>query len=85
MTATPHPDRLPLAGVSGVRRAIGGYVRRQRALTITTIALAAAAALAGLVAPWAVGLIVDAVLGEGDRTRVLVLVVWVAGAGELIS
>lgn len=83
MTATPHPDRLPLAGVSGVRRAIGGYVRRQRALTITTIALAAAAALAGLVAPWAVGLIVDAVLGEGDRTRVLVLVAWVAGAGVL--
>lgn len=83
MTAAPQHARLPLATVSGVRRAIGGYVRRQRALAILTIALAAAAALAGLVAPWAVGLIVDVVLGGGDRTRVLALVAWVAGAGVL--
>lgn len=83
MTAAPQHTRLPLATVSGVRRAIGGYVRRQRALAILTIALAAAAALSGLVAPWAVGLIVDTVLGGGDRTRVLVLVAWVAGAGVL--
>ena len=82
MTAAPPHARLPLATVRGVRRAIGRYVRRQRALAILTIALAAAAALAGLVAPWAVGLIVDVVLG-GDRTRVLVLVAWVAGAGVL--
>lgn len=83
MTAAPPHARLPLATVRGVRRAIGRYVRRQRALAILTIALAAAAALAGLVAPWAVGLIVDVVLGGGDRTRVLVLVAWVAGAGVL--
>jgi ATP-binding cassette, subfamily C, bacterial len=75
--------RLPLATAGQVRRAIGGYLRAQRGLAAATVLLAALAALAGLVAPWAIGLIVDAVLRGTTPAEIVGLVGLVAGAGVL--
>jgi ATP-binding cassette subfamily C protein len=75
--------RLPLANGRGIRRALGRSVRRQRALTVATVVLAGLAALAGVVAPWVVGLIVDAVQRGGDAHEIVILAIWVAGAGGL--
>lgn len=75
--------RLPLATAGQVRRAIGGYLRTQRALAVSTVLLAALASLSGLVAPWAIGLIVDAVLRGTTAAEIVELVVLVAGAGVL--
>jgi ATP-binding cassette, subfamily C, bacterial len=75
--------RLPLATAGQVRRAIGGYLRDQRGLAVATVLLAALASLAGLVAPWAIGLIVDAVLRGTTSAEIVSLVALVAGAGVL--
>ncbi|MCF7547643.1 ABC transporter ATP-binding protein [Pseudonocardia sp. WMMC193] len=75
--------RLPLATAGQVRRAIGGYLRSRRALAVSTVLLAALASLSGLVAPWAIGLIVDAVLRGTTTAEIVELVVLVAGAGVL--
>lgn len=84
MTGSPlPPGRLPLATAGGVRRAVRRYLGAQRALTAATVVLAATAALAGLVAPWAIGLIVDAVLRGGETGEVVALAAWVAGSGVL--
>lgn len=79
----PQPVRLPLATAGEVRRALKHYVRSHRVLAATTIVVAATAALSGLVAPWAIGLMVDAVLSGGERSEIIILAAWVAGAGVL--
>lgn len=79
----PPSARLPLASATQVRVALGRFVRERRRLALATIVLAASAALAGLVAPWAVGLMVDTVRGGGDAARIVTLTAWVAGAGAL--
>lgn len=79
----PPAARLPLATGAQVRAALRGAVGTQRVLAAATVVLAAAAALAGLVAPWAIGLMVDAVLGGGEVREILVPAAWVAGAGVL--
>lgn len=91
MTATTDPTgptdpqhvRLPLATAGEVRQALRHHVRSHRVLALTTVVLASAAALSGLVAPWAIGLMVDAVLSDGERSDIVTLAAWVAGAGVL--
>ncbi|GHH39205.1 ABC transporter ATP-binding protein [Lentzea cavernae] len=78
--------RLPLATAGGVRRAVGGYVRDQRGLAAATVVLAVAASLAGLVAPWVVGRMVDEVIGGGQAASVvgLTALIGVAGLGAAV-
>jgi len=84
MTSEPQQVmRLPLASSSGVRRVLRRFLGSHRGMAAATIVLAAAAALSGLVAPWAIGLMVDAVLRGGDVGEIVVLAAWVAGAGVL--
>ena len=73
--------RLPLATAVQVRRAIGGHLRDQRLLACGTALVAALAAAAGLVAPWAIGTMVDAVLRGGSAAEIVGLTGLVAGAG----
>jgi ATP-binding cassette subfamily C protein len=73
--------RLPLASSAEVRRAIGRYLRDQRRLAAATVLLAVLAALAGLVAPFVVGRMVDAVLAGGDAATIVGLTAVVGGAG----
>jgi ABC-type multidrug transport system fused ATPase/permease subunit len=53
--------RLPVADRTAVRRAVLDLVRRDRRAVAVMLALQAAAALAGLAAPWLLGRIVDEV------------------------
>ncbi|MFD4636325.1 ABC transporter ATP-binding protein [Lentzea sp. NPDC058436] len=73
--------RLPLATAGEVRRAAGAYVRDQRGLAAATMVLAVAAALAGLVAPWVVGRMVDEVIGGAQAASVVGLTALVGAAG----
>jgi ATP-binding cassette subfamily C protein len=58
--------RLPVADRPAVRRALAGLVGTQRQAVTLVLVLHAAAAVAGLAAPWLLGRIVDAVThGEG--------------------
>ncbi|WP_214404341.1 ABC transporter ATP-binding protein [Pseudonocardia lacus] len=75
--------RLPLASAGDVRRAIGTHLRERRGRTVATVLLAALAALAGLVAPWALGRIVDTVLTGGQPGEVVSAAVLVGGAALL--
>ncbi|MFE7504694.1 ABC transporter ATP-binding protein [Promicromonospora sp. NPDC057488] len=78
-------ERLPLASAPGVRRSVRRYVHAHRALTATTTVLAALAAVSGLVAPWAIGVLVDTVLGGGEVSDVVGVAVWVAASGVLAA
>lgn len=82
-TPSPASARLPLGTARDVQRALLRYVRARRALAIGTVVLAAAASLSGLVAPWAIGLMVDEVLAGGDAPRIITLAIWVAASGAL--
>ncbi|MFD4668736.1 ABC transporter ATP-binding protein [Lentzea sp. NPDC058450] len=73
--------RLPLATAAEVRRAVGGYLRDQRGLAVATLALAVAASLSGLVAPWVVGRIVDEVIGGAEAASIVGLTALVGAAG----
>jgi ABC-type multidrug transport system fused ATPase/permease subunit len=58
--------QLPVADRPAVRRALAGLVDAQRRAVILVLVLHAAAAVAGLAAPWLLGRIVDAVThGQG--------------------
>jgi ATP-binding cassette subfamily C protein len=58
--------RLPVADRPAVRRALAGLVYPQRRAVALVLVLHAAAAVAGLAAPWLLGRIVDAVTQEQD-------------------
>ncbi|ALE85875.1 ABC transporter ATP-binding protein [Pseudonocardia sp. HH130629-09] len=73
--------RLPLATAGEVRRTVTAQLGRRRGLAAATVLLSVAASLAGLVAPWAVGRMVDEVIGGGDAAAIVGLTVLVAAAG----
>ncbi|MFI8527401.1 ABC transporter ATP-binding protein [Promicromonospora sukumoe] len=83
--SSPGAERLPLASARGVWGSVRRYVRPHRTLTATTIVLAALAALSGLVAPWAIGVLVDTVLAGGEVRDVVVVAASVAAAGVLAA
>ncbi|MBA8807914.1 ABC transporter ATP-binding protein [Promicromonospora sukumoe] len=83
--SSPGVERLPLASARGVWGSVRRYVRPHRTLTATTIFLAALAALSGLVAPWAIGVLVDTVLAGGEVRDVVVVAASVAAAGVLAA
>ncbi|MFJ1597502.1 ABC transporter ATP-binding protein [Streptomyces sp. NPDC088261] len=61
--------QLPVASPRQVRRAAAGLIRQDALAFTTLIVLNALAAAAGLVSPWLLGRVVDAVAaGEGTRT-----------------
>ncbi|HEY0188536.1 MAG TPA: ABC transporter ATP-binding protein [Cellulomonas sp.] len=80
--------RLPVADSAGVRRRTGALLRRHRRRLVAVVALHVLAATAGLVGPWLLGRLVDAVavgttVAAVDRT-ILVLVVAVLAQTALI-
>ncbi len=83
--SSPGAERLPLASAGGVWRSVRQYVRAHRALTVTTTVLAALAVLSGLVAPWAIGILVDTVLTGGEVRDVVTVAAAVAAAGVLAA
>jgi ATP-binding cassette subfamily C protein len=81
------PDRaLPVAGTARLRKAVLGELRADRTAVVAMVVLNAAAAGAGLVAPWLLGRIVDVVsrgndpdpVGTIDRLAAIVLATSVA-------
>ncbi|WP_258341993.1 ABC transporter ATP-binding protein [Saccharopolyspora gregorii] len=74
---------LPLAGAVEVRRTVAAYLRPHRGLSAAMVATAVLAALAGLVAPWAIGGLVDGVLAGTTPAEIVVRTAVVAVAGLL--
>ncbi|HIX01002.1 MAG TPA: ABC transporter ATP-binding protein/permease [Candidatus Nesterenkonia stercoripullorum] len=79
----PSLARLPLASGRAVRQAVGAQLHAHRLLTASAVILSALAAAAGLVAPWAIGILVDTVLDGGATSDVVVIALAVAAAGLL--
>jgi ABC-type multidrug transport system fused ATPase/permease subunit len=80
--------RLPVADRPAVRRALAGLVGAQRRAVALVLGLHAAAAVAGLAAPWLLGRIVDAVTqgrGTGVVDRYALGIVGCVAAQGLLS
>jgi ATP-binding cassette subfamily C protein len=80
--------RLPVADRSAVRRALAGLLYPQRRAVALVLVLHAAAAVAGLAAPWLLGRIVDAVTqerGTGVVDRYALGIVGCVAAQGLLS
>ncbi|WP_233604391.1 ABC transporter ATP-binding protein [Micromonospora sp. HM5-17] len=90
---TPGPvaasaSRLPVAGNAVVRRAARDLLRRDRRAVVLAVVLHAAAAVAGLGAPWLLGMIVDEVTagaGAGRLDRLALGIVGCVVAQGLLS
>ncbi|PWI15456.1 multidrug ABC transporter ATP-binding protein [Streptomyces sp. Act143] len=83
MTTSGH---LPVAAPADVRRAAGRLVRADRRAFAATLALNAAAAVAGLGGPWLLGRIIDEVRAKGgvDAVDRLALALLVCAVAELL-
>ncbi|GIH18542.1 ABC transporter ATP-binding protein [Rugosimonospora africana] len=62
-------DQLPVAGTRQVWRAAGRLVGRERRAVAVVLALNGLAAIAGLVGPWLLGRIIDAITGAHDPAQ----------------
>ena len=82
MTATPAPATrtLPVADIASVREHTSGLLRRHRASLLRVIGLHAVAAVAALVAPRVIGLLVDEISHGRSLDVVNRLALWIAGA-----
>ena len=82
MTATPAPATrtLPVADMDSVRAHTRGLLRRHRRSLATVVGLHAVAAVAALVAPRAIGLLVDEISGGRSLEVVNRLALGIAAA-----
>ena len=82
MSPTPAPSTptLPVADTASVRAHTRGLVRRHRASLAKVVGLHAVAAVAGLVAPRVIGLLVDEISHGRSLDVVNSLALWIAGA-----
>ena len=79
-TAGPTARTLPVADMAAVRAHTRGLARRHGSSLVKVVALHALAAVAALVAPRAIGLLVDEI-GHGRSLDVVtMLAAWIAGA-----
>ncbi|MDN5764212.1 MAG: ABC transporter ATP-binding protein/permease [Humibacillus sp.] len=82
MTFTPatSPRSLPVADMASVREHTRGLFVRHRASLAWVVGLHAVAAVAALVAPRVIGLLVDEISGGRSMARVNTLALWIAAA-----
>ena len=84
VTQTEHPGQptrtLPVADMESVRAHTRGLLRRHRASLALVVGLHALAAVAALVAPRAIGLLVDEISHGRSLAVVNTLAMWIAGA-----
>ena len=83
MSLTPGPSStrsLPVADMASVKDHTRGLVRRHRGSILVVIALHAVAAVAALVAPRVIGLLVDEISHGRSLAVVNRLALWIAGA-----
>ena len=75
---------LPVAGPGRTWAVLWAEIRAHRGLAATALAVSVAACLAGLVAPWALGVLVDDIAGGAGADRVW-FAVTVLGTSALLS
>lgn len=76
---------LPLAGTRQVIKALGSLLRSHSWLLAAGLSCSVLAAAGGLVAPWVVGQVVDAVQQGQDAAGLLPLALFLMGAGVLAA
>ena len=80
LTKEPSTRSLPVADMTSVREHTRGLFRRHRSSLLLVVGLHAVAAVAALVAPRVIGLLVDEISGGRSLARVNTLALWIAGA-----
>ncbi|OFE14760.1 multidrug ABC transporter ATP-binding protein [Humibacillus sp. DSM 29435] len=80
LTAEPTTRSLPVSDMASVREHTRGLFRRHRSSLLGVVGLHAVAAVAALVAPRVIGLLVDEISGGRSLARVNTLALWIAGA-----
>src|SRR6478736_1230902 len=79
-TATPAARALPVADTASVRAHTRGLLLRYRASLLRVVGLHSVAAVAALVAPRVIGLLVDEISNGRSLEVVNTLALWIAGA-----
>lgn len=80
LTAPPATRTLPVANTTSVRAHTRGMVARHRRSLLRVLGLHVVAAVAGLVAPRVIGLLVDEISGGRSLAVVDTLALWIGGA-----
>ncbi len=80
LTAEPTTRSLPVSDMASVREHTRGLFRCYRSSLLGVVGLHAVAAVAALVAPRVIGLLVDEISGGRSLARVDTLALWIAGA-----
>ncbi len=71
---------LPIAGPRETWRVLWREIRRLPVLSVVAAVVINGASAAGLVAPWALGALVDDISGDADRSAVVRVVLLIGGA-----
>ena len=71
---------LPIAGPRETWRVLWREIRRLPVLSVVAAVVITGASAAGLVAPWALGVLVDDISGDADRSAVVRVVLLIGGA-----
>ncbi|MSZ78374.1 MAG: ABC transporter ATP-binding protein, partial [Actinobacteria bacterium] len=79
------PQLLPIASSRDALRLTGAVLGRRRAAMLAAAAAFAVNGAAGLVAPWMLGRIVDAVDGGGTPRDVVVPALWILAAAVVVA
>jgi ATP-binding cassette subfamily C protein len=74
---------LPVAGPRATWAVLWQEIRRLPGLSLIAAVVITGASAAGLVAPWALGVLVDDIAGGGDRSAIVRVVVLIGGAAVL--
>ncbi|GAA1558549.1 ABC transporter ATP-binding protein [Kribbella sancticallisti] len=74
---------LPIAGSKETWRVLWQEIRRLKMLSVVAAVVITGASAAGLVAPWALGVLVDDISGDADRSAVVRVVLLIGGAALL--
>ncbi|WP_433165955.1 ABC transporter ATP-binding protein [Kribbella sp. CA-247076] len=74
---------LPIAGPRATWAVLWQEIRRLPVLSLIAAVVITGASAAGLVAPWALGVLVDDIAGSGDRSAIVRVVLLIGGAAVL--
>ncbi|ADB30302.1 ABC transporter related protein [Kribbella flavida DSM 17836] len=74
------PELLPVAGPRGTWSVLWQEIRRLPVMSVVAAVVITGASAAGLVAPWALGVLVDDIAAGADRSAVVRVVLLIGGA-----